>query len=167
MNTAFRRLAFLTGILIVLALAVALWPRHSNESVSPKPAIAVATPPHAEPVGAPETPPPPTPTPRPERSPLPPEEIVGIGAVLRSDNRTGTVRIVNVLPDSPAFQAGLTAGLIIKKVDDSDTAGMRLSECVNLLRGPIGSKVRVEVVDPEAESTNVVELIRQRVKVQM
>lgn len=167
MNTALRRLAFLTGILIVLVLVVALWPRHSNESVSPKPGVAVATPTHTEPVSAPEIPPPPIPTKHIERDPLPPEEIVGIGAVLRSDNRTGAVRIVNVLPDSPAFQAGLTSGLIIKKVDDSDIAGMRLSECVNLLRGPIGSKVRVEVVDPEAESTNVVELIRQRVKVQM
>ena len=157
MNTALRRLAFLTGILIVLVLIVALWPRHSNESVSPKPGVAVATPTHAEPAGAPEIPPPPSPT----------EEIVGIGAVLRSDNRTGTVRIVNVLPDSPAFQAGLTAGLIIQRVDALDIAGMRLPECVNLLRGPIGSKVRVEVVDPEAESTNVVELIRQRLKVQM
>ena len=46
-------------------------------------------------------------------------------------------------------------------------AGIVIVVVPNLLRGPIGSKVRVEVVDPEAESTNVVELIRPRVKVQM
>lgn len=166
MNAVLRRLAFLAGILIVVVLIVALWPQRHRGSVSPKAGVAVAAPTLVEPVGAPETSLPPTPTGQPERSPLPAEEIVGIGAVLRSESRTGTVRIVDVLPDSPAFQAGLVSGLIIQKVDDSDLAGMKLSACVNLLRGPIGSKVRVEVVDPEAESTNVVELIRQRVKVQ-
>ena len=166
MKTTIRRFAFLVGVLIVLVLTVALWPQRHKDSLSSKANVAIATTTNAQLVAAPEILPPPTPTRRPEHGPVPPEEIVGIGAVLRSDP-TRTVRIVNVLPDSPAFQAGLTSGLIIQKVDDTEVAGLGLSECVNLLRGPTGSTVRVEVVDPEAETTNVVELIRKRIKVQM
>jgi S1-C subfamily serine protease len=167
MKTTIRRLAFLVGILLVLVLIVALWPQRPKNSASSKTNATDAINTKAGVAEALDVLPPPTPTPRPERGPVSPEEIVGIGAVLRGDNRTGTVRIVDVLPDSPAFRAGLTSGLIIQKVDGVEIAGLGLVKCVSLLRGPAGSKVRVEVIDPDAESTNVVELIRQRVKVQM
>ena len=167
MKTTVRRLGFLVGTLIVLGLTIALWPQHPRNPASSKGNANVGTSSNTGLVAAPEILPPPAPTLRSERGPVQPEEIVGIGAVLRSDNRTGAIQIVNVLPDSPAFQAGLTSGLIIQKVDDVEIAGLGLAKCVSLLRGPAGSKVRVEVIDPDAESTNVVELIRQRVKVQM
>ena len=166
MKTTIRRLAFLVSVLLVLLLIIALWPRAHTNPASSKTNATDAINTDAELAAAPEIPPPPVQTLRPERGPMPPEEIVGIGAVLRPDNRTGAIQIVNVLPDSPAFQAGLTSGLIIQKVDDIEMAGLGLAKCVSLLRGPAGSKVRLEVIDPEAESTNVVELIRQRVKVQ-
>lgn len=162
MKSTLRRLAFLAGILLVLVLALALWPQRHRNSVPSHSNVAVSTP---APVAAPEISPPPAPLPRTDQEPRAQEEIVGIGAALRLDNRTGLVRIMNVLPDSPAFQAGLTSGLVIQRVDDTEILGLGLAACVNMLRGPIGSKVRVEVIDLEVSSTNVVELIRQRIKV--
>jgi len=92
------------------------------------------------------------------------EIIVGIGAALKWDQESGAPQIANVLPNSPALQAGLSAGLIIHKIDAIATKGMRLEECVSLIRGPAGTKVRLEVIDPEQNETNTVELTRQRLQ---
>jgi carboxyl-terminal processing protease len=91
-------------------------------------------------------------------------EVVGIGTALRMDNRTHRLRITSVLPGTPAAQAGLSAGLIIQKVDDVLVTGLPLQECVSLIRGPIGSIVRLELIDPEQEETNTVELTRQKLQ---
>jgi C-terminal processing protease CtpA/Prc len=96
---------------------------------------------------------------RPER------EIVGIGAALKWDQESGAPQIANVLPNSPALQAGLSAGLIIHKIDAIATKGMRLEDCVSLIRGPVGTKVRLELIDPEQNETNTVELTRQRLQI--
>ncbi len=94
----------------------------------------------------------------------PQREIVGIGAALKWDPESGAPQVANVLPNSPALQAGLSAGFIIHKIDAIATKGMRLEECVNLIRGPAGTKVRLEVIDPEQNETNTVELTRQRLQ---
>jgi C-terminal processing protease CtpA/Prc len=98
----------------------------------------------------------------------PSEEIVGIGAVLAQkgpDADNGWVEIRGVLPDSPAALAGLSPPLIIHKVDNVSVEGMRLAECVQLVRGPIGSRIRLELSKPTEEGRFTVELTRDRVKV--
>jgi C-terminal processing protease CtpA/Prc len=42
---------------------------------------------------------------------------------------------------------------------------MGIQECVNLLRGPAGSMVRLELFDPDANETRSVVLTRQRFSV--
>ena len=96
---------------------------------------------------------------------LPAEDVVGIGAVLGFDKQMRVVRIMNVIPNSPASQAGLTTGLIIHKVDSVSLTGLRLEECVNLVRGHGGTTVRLELIDPDQEETNSVELTRQKIQV--
>ena len=93
---------------------------------------------------------------------MPVREIVGIGTALDLDQRTRTLRIARILPDSPASQAGLSAGLIVKTIDGSPAAGKSLVECVGLLRGPVGTKVRLELIDEGREGAKTVELPRQR-----
>ena len=94
------------------------------------------------------------------------EEIVGIGAVLsRPDAENGVVQITRVLPNSPAETAGLVGPLNIYKVDGISLQGVSLADCVGMLRGPAGSKVRLEVGKPLEEGTFEVEMIRQRVVV--
>jgi CubicO group peptidase (beta-lactamase class C family) len=96
------------------------------------------------------------------RTMMPVREIVGIGTALDLDQRTRTLRITRILPDSPASRAGLSAGLAVKTIDGSPAAGKSLAECVGLLRGPVGTKVRLELTDSGREKTNTVELTRQR-----
>jgi RNA polymerase sigma factor (sigma-70 family) len=95
--------------------------------------------------------------------PHPNAQYGGIGAALDFDKENGAPRIVKVLPNSAAAQAGLTAGLLIKKINSSSTEGKTLSEAVFLMRGRVGTSVTLELVDPKLKQTNTVELIRQRI----
>jgi carboxyl-terminal processing protease len=103
-----------------------------------------------------------------QRLPLTPDsvrefahEVVGIGTALEFDKKAAVPRISKVFPKSPAADAGLTAGLLIQKIDGVATSGKDLPECAKLIRGPIGSKVRIEVVDPNRCETKTMELTRQ------
>lgn len=101
--------------------------------------------------------------PQPDRNSVA-EEVVGIGAAIHFDRQTGTLRIMDIVPNSPAARAGLSAGLIIRKIDDAVATGMKLQECVNLIRGPLGTKVRLDVLDPSRNEIITVELTRQKLQ---
>ena len=93
----------------------------------------------------------------------PATDTVGVGIALDLDAKTRGILITKVLPDAPASQAGLSAGLIIQKIDDVSTAGKGLTECVGLIRGAAGTKIRLELFDPKQNTTNAVELIRRKI----
>ena len=89
-------------------------------------------------------------------------EIVGTGVALDTDPKSGLLQITTVYPKSPAGQAGLTAGLMIRKIDGVSVEGKSLQECLGLINGKAGTKVRFEVINPERKQTNTVELTRQK-----
>ena len=93
-----------------------------------------------------------------------PGELVGVGIQIRSDSQAGAVIIAQVVPNSPASEAGLTNGVIISKVDDESLAGKRLADCANLIRGPVGTRVKLELVTPDHSQTNTVELTRRKLQ---
>ena len=86
------------------------------------------------------------------------EPLVGIG--VQSAIYRDAFTIIHVLPDSPAAKAGLTPGLVIQKVDGVPTDGKSIDECVKLVRGAPGSKVKLTLVDRVRDTTNTVELVR-------
>ncbi len=92
-------------------------------------------------------------------------EIVGIGAVLKGDDAFDGPLVVEVLPNSPAAKAGIQAGAHIQKIDDTPTAGLALADCVRRIRGPVGSKLRLEWVDEALNATNTIELVRAKVEI--
>ena len=69
-------------------------------------------------------------------------EIEGIGAYIGLEEEG--VTIITPMEGSPAKKAGVKAGDVVKKVDDTDTEGMGLMEVVNLIKGPKGTKVKIE-----------------------
>jgi serine-type D-Ala-D-Ala carboxypeptidase/endopeptidase len=89
-------------------------------------------------------------------------EMVGIGVALDLDKLTRTLLITKVVANSPASQAGLSAGLLIQKIDNASTTGKSLTRCVDLIRGPAGTKVRLELFDPKRNETKMVELTREK-----
>jgi hypothetical protein len=92
-------------------------------------------------------------------------DLVGIGARLDLDPATHFLRIVEVYPHSPAFHAGLSASLTVHRVDGIPTEGKSLTECLALVRGKAGTKVRLECSSPERNQTNTVELTRQKIQI--
>ncbi|MDZ4404313.1 serine hydrolase [Prosthecobacter sp.] len=93
---------------------------------------------------------------------MPVREVIGLGAALGSDDATGIVRITRVFPKSPAGKAGLAPGLLIQKINGTSIEGKPLKECLEMMGGPVGTKVSMELLDPERKKTKTVELTRQK-----
>ncbi|HEY5042354.1 MAG TPA: PDZ domain-containing protein [Verrucomicrobiae bacterium] len=89
--------------------------------------------------------------------------ITGIGVQLGVRDRA--LQIMGVVPDTPAAKAGLHPGLVIQQIDGTDIVGKPLVECVSMTRGPVGSKVQLEVIDPAKSETNIVEFTREKIPV--
>src|SRR2546425_11807869 len=87
--------------------------------------------------------------------------ITGVGVALGVEGQT--LRIMKVLPDTPAARAGLSLGMVVQQIDGVATAGRRLEDCVAMLRGPAGTKVKLELIETAASKTNTVELTRERI----
>ncbi len=66
---------------------------------------------------------------------------------LTLDMRNGVLTIIAPIPNSPADKAGLRAGDILIKIGDKDLTLEPLSvqDATNLLRGPVGSKITLDV----------------------
>jgi len=80
--------------------------------------------------------------------------LVGLGVELQAES--DRLRIVNVLPKGPAFNAGIVAGDAIVGVDGTMTVDSNPDMVADLLRGPEGSSVQVQLVtaDGEAKTLN-------------
>jgi D-alanyl-D-alanine-carboxypeptidase/D-alanyl-D-alanine-endopeptidase len=89
-------------------------------------------------------------------------EVEGIGIGLDTDQETGLPRITTVYPKSPAGEAGLSVGLVIQKINGTSVEGKNLQECFGMTGGPIGTKVRLDLIDPQRKETRTVELTREK-----
>jgi CubicO group peptidase (beta-lactamase class C family) len=89
-------------------------------------------------------------------------EVVGLGIALDIDEKTGMPRIMTVFPQSPAGAAGLSAGLVIQKINGTSVAGKSLGECLRMTGGPAGEKAQLELFDPQRNETKIVELTRKK-----
>lgn len=90
------------------------------------------------------------------------DRVAGIGVQVAVHHHALTV--IHVLPNTPASKAGLSSGLLIQRIDDTLTAGKTLKECTDLLRGAVGTKIKLELIDTDHSKTNTVELIRAEIK---
>lgn len=76
-------------------------------------------------------------------------EFGGIGCRLQVKDNFITVS--SPLPNSPAYEANILPGDRIVAVDDKDVKGMKLDEAVALMRGKVGSKVKLTIARKNAE----------------
>jgi len=89
-------------------------------------------------------------------------EIVGLGVGLAHDQRTDLPRIKSVWPNSPAGRARLATGLHIEKINGAEVKGKSLPECIGMMAGPVGTKVQLELFDPERKESKAVELTKEK-----
>jgi Carboxypeptidase regulatory-like domain/PDZ domain len=88
------------------------------------------------------------------------DEMAGIGAILVPQPKG--VIISFALPGGPADGAGLRVGDMIQKIDGLDAQGLTMSDCIQRLRGPEGSRVLVAVAR-EGEGTVEVLITRKNI----
>lgn len=73
-------------------------------------------------------------------------EYVGIGVYVTNNRADNTILIVGVMKESPALQAGIQAGDIIKKIDDETYTGEQLNDATKVLKGKEGTDLKVTVL---------------------
>ena len=57
----------------------------------------------------------------------------------------GVVKVISPIDNSPAERVGVKAGDYIVKINDTQVQGKTLSQAVELMRGPVGSKIEITV----------------------
>lgn len=87
-------------------------------------------------------------------------ELTGVGIQLAQDEETKELIVVSPIEDTPAFQAGIMARDVIVKIDDQSTQGMDTNAAVNLIRGPVGSSVKLTIRRGDQETDYTLERAR-------
>ncbi|NJM85411.1 MAG: PDZ domain-containing protein, partial [Leptolyngbyaceae cyanobacterium RM2_2_21] len=70
-------------------------------------------------------------------------ELTGVGIQISQDEETEEILVVAPIEDTPAFEAGVQPKDVILSIDGQSTDGMDLNTAVNLIRGPVGSEVKL------------------------
>jgi carboxyl-terminal processing protease len=90
-------------------------------------------------------------------------QLKGVGLEVQSRNRQ--VVIVAPIDNSPAQRAGLRSGEIILSINGHDIAGLPLNQAVEEIAGPIGTSVRLGILNPQTKRVRDVTLVRAEIKV--
>lgn len=72
----------------------------------------------------------------------------------------GFVKVVSPIDDTPAKRAGVQAGDLIIKLDDTPVKGLKLSEAVDIMRGEPGTEIELTIVR-EGETAPVTVTIKR------
>ena len=91
-------------------------------------------------------------------------EFVGLGVEMKAEIGKGLL-LVNVLPESPAEEAGVSAGEHIISIDGMECIHMTTDAAAGLLRGPSGSRVRLVVTGGNEIGPRSATLVRRAVQV--
>ena len=84
-------------------------------------------------------------------------EFGGLGIEVTLEN--GFVKVISPIDDTPASRAGIKAGDMITHLDDEPVLGMTLSEAVSIMRGKVGSKIKL-TVNREENQILQIEIVR-------
>ena len=74
--------------------------------------------------------------------------------------------ILNPIPGSPAYEAGILAGDVILGIDGQDVRGMPLDEAVQIMRGPQGKTVQVKIQRRGEPEPREYDLVRAEIPVE-
>lgn len=77
----------------------------------------------------------------------------------------GFVRVVAPIDDTPAARAGIQAGDLVMRIDETAVKGLTLLDAVKLMRGEPGSSVTLTVLREGLEQPFKVDIVRDIIKV--
>jgi len=91
-------------------------------------------------------------------------EFGGLGIEVGMED--GFVKVVSPIEDTPAYRAGIKAGDLIVKLDDTPVKGMTLSDAVKRMRGKPKTQITLTIARKGEAKPIVVTLTREVIKVQ-
>jgi carboxyl-terminal processing protease len=91
-------------------------------------------------------------------------EFGGLGIEVGMED--GLVKVISPIEDTPAFRAGVKAGDLIFKLDDTPVKGMTLSDAVKKMRGKPKTPIRLSIIRKGEVKPLEITLTREVIKVQ-
>ncbi len=77
----------------------------------------------------------------------------------------GVVKVITPMDGSPAEREGVKAGDYIVKINEIQVQGKTLTEAVGLMRGPVGSKLKITIRRKGVKKALVFEITREIIEV--
>ncbi len=90
-------------------------------------------------------------------------EFGGLGIEVSMED--GFVKVVSPIDDTPAQRAGVMAGDLIIRLDDTPVKGMSLNDAVKIMRGKPGTSIVLTIVREGAEKPLTISITRDVIKV--
>ena len=90
-------------------------------------------------------------------------EFGGLGIEVGMEN--GFIKVISPIDDTPAQQAGMQAGDLIIRLDETPVKGMSLNDAVALMRGEPGTDITLTIIRDGAEKPLKVTITRDVIKV--
>lgn len=91
-------------------------------------------------------------------------KFVGLGIEVGMED--GYVKVISPIEDSPAFKAGLKAGDLITRLDNTPVKGLTLDEAVKRMRGEPNTKITLTIARKDEDKPVIVTIVRQEIRVQ-
>jgi carboxyl-terminal processing protease len=91
-------------------------------------------------------------------------EFEGIG--IQIDGRSnGQLTVVSPVPGTPAYDAGILAGDIIVKINDTSTENMKLPDAIDRIKGKKGERITLTVRHEGEKEPVAIDIVRDKIKV--
>ena len=91
-------------------------------------------------------------------------EFGGLGIEVGMED--GFVKVISPIEDTPAYRAGIKAGDLIVKLDDTPVKGMNLSDAVKRMRGKPKTQITLTIARKGEDKPIIVVITREVIKVQ-
>ncbi len=91
-------------------------------------------------------------------------EFGGLGIEVGMED--GLVKVVAPIEDTPAHRAGIKAGDLIIKLDDTPVKGMTLADAVKKMRGKPKTSIRLTILRKTEPKPLEITIVRDKIKVQ-
>ena len=89
-------------------------------------------------------------------------QFEGVGMSVDQDKRG--LRVLNVYEGSPAEKAGILKGEFITEVDGRSIAGLSADAATARIKGPAGTRVKLEIVDPDTFEPRTLDVKREQIE---
>ena len=90
-------------------------------------------------------------------------EFGGLGIEVSME--AGVVKVITPIDDTPASRIGVKAGDYIVKINNEQVQGKTLMEAVNLMRGPVGSSIKITIRRKGLKKAKIFKITREIIEI--